>query len=204
MSAAGVVRPTSEDSAAVPPARIRLRWWTLLGGVVASVGTAVLATWPLATALDGAVPTNQWHCLGRGCEDEFLCVWIVVEGAKRLLRSPGTLFEANILHPLKHVLAYSETMLTSVVMASPFVAAGHPVLGYGVVYLAAIMLAALGTFLLVHHVTGDPRAAMLAGMMLGLSSEYWYARGHLARISIQWVPFVCWTWLRFLDVPRAR
>src|SRR6185369_14692654 len=89
MSAAGVVRPTSEDSAAVPPARIRLRWRTLLGGVVASVGTAVLATWPLATALDGAVPTNQWHCLGRGCEDDFLCVWIVTARSSAISAHPG-------------------------------------------------------------------------------------------------------------------
>src|SRR5262245_11419460 len=86
-------------SVAAAPARTRLRWTTLLVGIVASAATAVLATWPLATALDGAVPTNEWHCLGRACVDNFLCVWIVVEGAKRLLHDPTTLFEANILHP---------------------------------------------------------------------------------------------------------
>jgi len=53
----------------------RTRW--TLAALAASVAAAVASTWPLATALGRAVPTHQWHCLGAGCEDEFLCVWIV-------------------------------------------------------------------------------------------------------------------------------
>src|SRR4029450_12981405 len=61
------------------------RWgWRIAAGVVA-VLAAVVWTWPLATALRSAVPTNRWHCLGDGCEDEFLCVWIVTALGQRLV-----------------------------------------------------------------------------------------------------------------------
>jgi hypothetical protein len=181
------------------------RWpwrWTLVA-IAVSAAVAVVQTWPLATALGRAVPTPQWHCLGRGCEDEFLCVWIVSSLAKRLLHDPLHLFEGGILFPLKHTLAYSETMLTAVAASAPITwITGNHVLGYDINYLATVGLSVLGTFLLVRDVTGDPRAALVAGVLFGLTGERWNQRNHLPMQSVQWVPFVCWTWIRFLDRPR--
>src|SRR5437762_8293139 len=99
------------------PRRARWRW--TLGAIVVSAVVAVVQTWPLATALGRAVPSSQWQCLGRGCEDEFLCVWIVSALAKRLVHDPLHLFEGGILFPLKHTLAYSETMLSAVATSAP-------------------------------------------------------------------------------------
>jgi hypothetical protein len=181
------------------------RWpwrWTLVA-IAVSASTAVVQTWPLVTALGDAVPTSQWHCLGRGCEDEFLCVWIVSTLAKRLLHDPLHLFEGGILFPLKHTLAYSETMLTAVATSAPVLwLTGNHVLGYDLHYLSTVALSVLGTFLLVRDVTGDPRAALVAGVLFGLTGERWNYRAHLPMLSVQWIPFVCWTWLRFLDRPR--
>ena len=177
------------------------RRWTLIA-IAVSVLVAVVQTWPLATALGRAVPTSQWHCLGRGCEDEFLCVWIVSTLAKRLLHDPLHLFEGGILFPLKHTLAYSETMLTAVALTAPVTwLTGNHVLGYDLGYLATVALSVLGTFLLVRDVTGDPRAALVAGVLFGLTAERWNHRAHLPMLSVQWIPFVCWTWIRFLDRP---
>lgn len=180
----------------------RSRWrWTAVAIAVSAL-VAVVQTWPLATALGHAVPTPQWHCLGWGCQDEFLCVWIVSSLAKRLLHDPLHLFEGGILVPLKHTLAYSETMLTAVAVSAPITwLTGNHVLGYDVHYLSTVALSVLGTFLLVRDVTGDPRAALLAGVLFGLTGERWNHRGHLPMESVQWIPFVCWTWLRFLDRP---
>ncbi len=175
--------------------------WTLVAIAVSAL-VAVVQTWPLATALGHAVPTSQWHCLGRGCEDEFLCVWIVSTLAKRLLHDPLHLFEGGILFPLKHTLAYSETMLSAVAVSAPVTwVTGNHVLGYDLHYLATVALSVLGTFLLVRDVTGDPRAALVAGVLFGLTGERWNYRAHLPMQSVQWVPFVCWTWIRFLDRP---
>jgi hypothetical protein len=182
--------------------RRRSPWrWTLVA-IAVSVLVAVVQTWPLATALGHAVPTSQWHCLGRGCEDEFLCVWIVSTLAKRLLHDPLHLFEGGILVPLKHTLAYSETMLTAVATSAPVTwLTGNHVLGYDFHYLCTVALSVLGTFLLVRDVTDDPRAALVAGVLFGLTGERWNYRAHLPMQSVEWVPFVCWTWIRFLDRP---
>ncbi len=181
------------------------RWpwrWTIVAIAVSAL-VAIVETWPLATALGHAVPTPQWHCLGWGCQDELLCVWIVSSLAKHLLHDPLHLFEGGILVPLKHTLAYSETMLTAVAVSAPVSwLTGNYVLGYDVHYLSTVAVSVLGTFLLVRDVTGDPRAALLAGVLFGLTGERWNHRGHLPMQSVQWIPFVCWTWLRFLDRPR--
>ena len=164
--------------------------------------TAVVTTWPLATALGRAVPTPWWNCLGNGCEDEFLCVWIVTTLGNRLLTAPRELFEGGILWPLKHTLAFSETMLSTVALTAPVTwITGNAVLAYDLYYLATVALSVLGTFLLLREITGDPRAALPAALLFGLAGERWLDRGHLAKLSVQWVPFVCWTWIRFLDRP---
>src|SRR4030095_14714784 len=122
---------------------------------------------------------------------------------KRLLHDPLHLFEGGILVPLKHTLAYSETMLTAVATSAPITwLSGNHVLGYDLDYLGTVGLSVLGTFLLVRDVTGDPRAALAAGVLFGLTGERWNHRAHLPMQSVQWVPFVCWTWLRFVDLPR--
>lgn len=181
------------------------RRWTVVA-LAASGLAAVASTWPLATAIGRAIPTNQWHCLGVGCEDEFLCVWIVGTLAKRLLHAPLALFEGGILLPLRHTLAYSETMLTAVALTAPVTwLTGNALLGYDLYYLSTIALSVLGTYLVVRDATDDPRAALVAGLAFGLAGDRWMVRGHLAKVSVQWVPFVCWTWMRYLDRPgRAR
>lgn len=179
------------------------RGWTI-AATLAGIVAAVASTWPLATALTAAVPTSQWNCLARGCEDEILCVWIVTALGQRLAEAPAALFEGGILLPLRHTLAFSETMLSAVAATAPIAwLTGSFVLAYDLHYLAGVALSVLGTFLLVRHVTGDPRAALVAGLLFGLAGERWQDRGHLAKVSVHWVPFVLWTWVRFLDRPGA-
>jgi len=126
----------------------------------------------------------------------------VSELAKRLVHAPLTLFEGGILVPLRHTLAYSETMLTAATLTAPLTwLTGNPILSYDLYYLSTIALSVLGTYLVVRDATDDPRAALIAGIAFGLAGDRWMVRGHLAKLSVQWVPFVCWTWMRFLDRP---
>lgn len=187
---------------AVGSSRAASPWRWRLAAATTALLAALVWTWPLATALRSAVPTNTWHCLGRGCEDEFLCFWIVTALGQRLAETPFALFEGGILLPLRHTLAFSETMLTAVALTAPVTwLTGEAVLAYDLYYLSTIALAVFGTYLLVRDATGDPRAALVAGLFFGLAGERWADRGHLAKQALQWVPFVCWTWLRFVDRP---
>jgi hypothetical protein len=193
---------TSWDAYARMARGFRWRWQGAAAFV--AILAAVVWTWPLATALRSAVPTNRWHCLGSGCEDEFLCVWIVTALGQRLLEAPLELFEGGILLPLRHTLAFSETMLTAVALTAPFTwLTGEHVLAYNLYYLSTVALAVLGTYLIVRDATGDHRAALVAGLFFGLAGERWVDRGHLAKQSVQWIPFVCWTLMRFVDRPSV-
>ncbi len=180
-------------------AALARRHWNSIA-FAAALATAIVSTWPLATALSQAIPTHSWHCLGQGCQDEFLCYWIITALGKRLLHAPLSLFEGDILTPLRHSLAYSETMLSAAIPTALVTwITGNTVLAYNLYYLATVALASFGTFLLVRDITDDPRAALVAGLLFSLAGERWNFRGHLAIVAVQWTPFVCWTWIRFLD-----
>jgi hypothetical protein len=196
-SAHVVVEPVGSTAPASP-------WRWRLGAAAIAVLAAVAWTWPLATALRSAIPTYGWHCLGNGCEDEVLCYWIVTALGQRLAEAPLALFEGGILLPLRHTLAFSETMLSAVALTAPFTwLTGEDILAYNLHYLSTVALSVLGTYLVVRDATGDPRAALVAGLLFGFAGERWSARGHLPRQAVQWVPFVCWTWMRFVDRPST-
>jgi hypothetical protein len=178
--------------------------WTL-GAVAASLVVATVATFPLVTRLGDSIPTRVPDCLDARCVDEFLCLWIVGEGGRRLYEHPASLFDANILHPLRHTLAFSESMLSAGALAAPVARlTGNPILAYDLYFFATYVLSAWGAFLLAREITGDPRAALVAAVVFGLAGERWWFRGHLPTISVQWAPFVMYFWLRMMARPSPR
>jgi len=171
----------------------------VLGSVVIA---GVLATYPLVKRLGEAIPTAMPNCLDNECAENLLCVWIVGEGGRRLYQHPLSLFDANIFYPFRHTLAYADSMLSAGALVAPLNAiTGNPILGYDLYYLATYVLSALGAYLLVGEITGDARAGLLAGWLFALSPEHWRYHGFLPAISVQWVPFVLYTWIRFLEMP---
>ena len=73
---------------------------------------AIVMTWPLASGLDR---------LGRTANsgDARVSVWNVAWVAHALLTDPADLFDANIFHPHKNTLAFSEANLVAGVVALP-------------------------------------------------------------------------------------
>ena len=175
-------------------------WKWTAGAITAGVLAALLATFPLVLHLKDSIP----DCLNApgACRDAFLCVWIAGEAGRRLYTDPLHLFEANIFHPLRHTLAYSESMLTAAAVVHPLHRlTANPVLAYNLYYLATYVLSALGVFLLVRRITGDPRGALVAAWLCALADGRWSYQARLPSISVHVVPFVLWAWIRFLDAP---
>lgn len=149
------------------------------------VGVSTLLTWPLLPRLGSAV-TN----LG----DPLHLAWDL----HALGSMPLRLFDANIFHPHRWALAYSEHLLGLVPLAGPVaLAGGGPILAHNVVLFSTFPLTGLTMFLLVRHLTGSAGAGAVAGILYAFSH---YRFGHLSHVQVlshQWLP------LMLLGVHRA-
>ncbi len=168
-------------------------------------GAATVAlTWPLAAGLGRDVPSD----LG----DPLLNCWILAWNAahlQRLLRGDvgalSDVWHANIFHPAPYTLAYSELLATQSVLAFPVQAAtGNIVLAYNLLFLAAFVLSGVGMFLFARAVTGDWRAAFVAGLAFAFTPYRVHQAPHLQVMWSCWMPFVLYGLRRFFDLSRER
>jgi hypothetical protein len=177
-------------------------WWTACA-VALGVFAAVLSTYPLAARVQDSVVT--WREEDTALADVLLTLWILDEGGRRLYTDPLRVFEGNAYHPMRHSLLYSESMLSAGALVAPVNAlTGNPVLGYNLYYLTTVVLSLVGTFLVVREITGDPRAGLVGGWLFALCADRLWFGGFLPSLSVHWVPFVIYAWLRLLDAPGPR
>lgn len=135
---------------------------------------AVLLTWPLAARFGSAGRIDS----GDGRHG----VWNVAWVAHALTTNPASLFNANIFHPHRQTLAYSEANIVAGLIATPvWLATGNPYASYNTVVLLAFAAAALSAFLLVRVLGGSRVGAAVAGLAYGFSP---YMFAHLAHIQL--------------------
>ena len=177
------------------------------GALVATLiyaGLAVAWTWPLATGLTRDLP---WD-LG----DPLLNCWILAwhfHQAGRVLRGDAGAFadwwHPNIFHPTRYALGHSELLVGQAVLGAPVhVVTGNIILTYNLLFLASFVLAALGVFLLVRHLTGRPIAGLVGGLLYGFALYRVNQGPHLQVLSAQWFPFVLWGLHRWWEHGRRR
>jgi hypothetical protein len=159
-------------------------------------------TWPVVLHLSTGIPEN----LG----DPLLNIWILGWDASHLLRFPsghlGALsgfWNANIFYPEPLTLAYSEHLLAQAVQILPVYAlSGNLILCYNLLFLSTFVLSGLGVFLLVRELTGNGRAAFLAGLLYGFALFRAAHFGHVQVLSSQWMPFVLFGLRRYFVTRR--
>jgi hypothetical protein len=172
------------------------RAWHALGAYIA---LALVATWPLARGLGRDVPAD----LG----DPVFVMWVLAWDCEQLLAILGgdftrvsTFFDANIFHPAPLTLAYSEHFIAQAVQILPvWVATGNPILCYNLLYLSTFALAGLGAYLFVRELTGNARAAFVAGVLFAFAPYRFPQSSHLQVLSSQWLPFVLYGFRRYFD-----
>ncbi len=169
---------------------------TTVAALLLFVVLSLVFTHPLALHLRHAVEDRQ---------DALLNVWITAWDGHQILTDPAHLFDANIFYPYRRTLAYSELLLGNALLALPITAvSGNPVLGYNVALLLSFILSGLGTYLLVHKLTGRPGAGLVAGLIFAFSS---YQMSNLAQaqlLAVQWLPFTLLALHLLLRHPRPR
>jgi hypothetical protein len=152
--------------------------------VLVLLAIVAVATWPQILKLDAGVSDFG---------DPLLNAWALGWIAHTVPEAPLQLFDANIFHPERWTLAYSETLIVPGLLAAPVIwLSGNTILAYNVLLLAGYVLSGLATFLLVRSLTGHAGAALVAGTVFALAP---YRMDHYAHLQMQmtwWLPLALW------------
>ena len=157
----------------------------------------LVITWPLVLGLGRDVPGDFG--------DSLLNMWILAWDAEHLPRlltgamSWAQFWNANIFHPSPLALAFSEHLFGQALQILPvYWLTGNIILCYNLLFVSTFVLSALGAYLLVHDLTGDRRAAFIAGLVYGFLPYRIASVPHLQVMSSQWMPFALWGLNRFV------
>jgi hypothetical protein len=164
------------------------------GTVLASfLALAVAMTWPLAR-----LTTLPDH------DDAYFSVWRLAWIAHQLPRDPVHLFDANIFHPARWTLAYSDAVLLLGAAGAPLAWLGaHPVAVHDVLLVSSFALAAWGAHALAARLTGNRVAAIVAGLVFGFAPYRIAHIGHLELLWTAWMPLGLLALHAALDRPTA-
>jgi len=163
----------------------RLKRLTLPG--LAAIVFAVLMTWPLAPRMGSVGRTGApMHSNGwTGSNgDGLFALWNVAWVARTIIADPVNLFEANIFHPNRRALAYSEANLVSGIVGAPvWWATRNPYATLNFVNLVAFASSYLFAWMLIRRVTGDDATAVVAAVFFAFCP---YVFAHTAHVQLLW------------------
>jgi hypothetical protein len=143
---------------------------------------AVVLTWPAAPQL-GAMAVD----LG----DPLLTTWILAWDVHALATAPLRFFDANMFHPRRGTLAYTEHLVGLLPLVGPARLAGAgPLLAHNLVWLATFPLTGLTMFWLVRHLTGSAGAGTVAAVLYAFSPFRFGQLGHVQVLSHEWLPLL--------------
>jgi hypothetical protein len=143
----------------------------------------VVLTWPQAARL-ASIPDYR---------DAYFSIWRMAWIAHQLPRDPWHLFDANIFHPLRHTLAFSDAVLLPALLGAPLAWLGVPsVVVYNLAVFGSFVLCGLGMFLLVRSLTGSAESAIVAGIVFAFAPYRFDHYYHLELLWAQWMPLCLW------------
>jgi hypothetical protein len=164
---------------------------------------SVALTWPLVLGLGSDVPGD----LG----DSLLNMWILGWGAEHVPKlltgaiSWSQFWNANIFHPEPLSLALSEHLFGQTLQILPiYWLTGNIILCYNLLFISTFALSAFGLYLLVRDLTGDRRAAFIAGLVYGFLPYRIASVPHVQVMSSQWMPFALYGLNRFVTTGSTR
>ena len=173
----------------------------LIRGRAAALGIfgllAVVHTWPLASrpAVHSRVDNGDYS----------LNVWAVDWVAHNLLTNPAGLFDANIFHPSRLTLAYSEPLILQGALAMPGVWLGvPPVAIFNLVLVAGFALSGWAFALLVHRETGSWAAGLVAGSAVAFNAHTLVRLAHIQALHVELVALAFVALDRLLATARLR
>ena len=127
-------------------------------------------------------------------------IWVVSWVAHALTTDPLSIFRANIFYPHDNALAFSEGNFVGGVMALPaWVVTRNPYAAHNFFFIASFALSSIATYYLVRHLTGDWRAAAIAGVLYAYSPFAFARQAHSQLLLIGFLPWSMLAFHRFTD-----
>src|SRR6478672_8506990 len=160
-----------------------------------SIAASVIMTWPLVTGLNR---------LGRTANsgDARVSVWNVAWVAHALLTDPGDLFDANIFHPHRNTLAFSEANLAAGVIGLPaWWFTRNPETAHNVVVLFTFAASVVTMWLFARRLTGDAWAAATAAVLFAFCPFLFSHTAHIQLLMAAGLPLALLMMHRLADAP---
>ena len=160
--------------------------------VFAAIALACVFTYPYIIHFNnaGRLDTND----GRWS------IWVVSWVAHALTTDPGAIFRANIFYPHDNALAFSEGNFVGGAMAAPaWLLTKNPYAAHNFFFIACFVLSSVATYYLVRHLTGDWRAAAIAGVLYAYSPFAFARQAHSQLLMIGFLPWTLLAFHRFID-----
>ena len=175
---------TSARRDGLPP-RTAAAWREGALVVFAFACLSAIATFPLVLHLVRALPGD----LG----DPLFTSWVLGWDADRLRHGLTGFWDAPILFPSRHTLAFSEHMLGIAILVAPVIwLTGNPILAYNIAFLLTFVIAGSGMYLLARELTGRRDAAFLAGLAFAFAPMRALHVSHLQVLAWGWMPIALW------------
>jgi hypothetical protein len=170
------------------------RLWT-----VAAIYAAltILLTYPLSVQ---PATTVAWSDA-----DTDLFMWTLAWDTHAFTSQPLAVFDANIYHPYRRTLAYSENLIGSAFFAAPVLwLTGNPVLALNVVALTSVVLCGLGGYVLAYRLGTSAGGAFICGLVFAFAPARFFRITQIHLTTVQWIPFALASLHAYLDRGRPR
>jgi len=127
-------------------------------------------------------------------------IWVVTWVAHALTSDPLGVYRANIYYPHPDALAFSEGNLVGGAMGIPaWLATHNPYATHNFTFILSFALSFVATYYLVRFLTGDRRAALVAGLLFAFCPFSFARQAHSQLLLIGFIPWSMLAFHRFID-----
>jgi hypothetical protein len=140
----------------------------------------------------------------RAGNDPVQDAWVLTTVTSNATTRPSRLFDGNVFFPAYDSVLYADPLLGPAALVLPLRAfTDNPALLYNVALLLGLSLAGYGFFRLGLHLTGDARAALLAGISVPYTAQQMHHMllAHLPYLWIAGFPFLILGLLLLFEKP---
>ena len=171
-------------------------WRERFGVLCLGAALVVVMTWP---TVPGLTSTGRL-----GTSDGRFSIWNVAWVAHALTTAPHTVFDANIFHPSRGTLAYSEMNLVAGVFGIPtYLATGAPLAAMNGAVAIALLLSFYWMWALVRRLTSSSAAGVVAATLFTFAPYVSARTAHIQLLMVFVFPMVVHAFVRVLDRPTA-